>query len=249
MKALSRAGIIGGTILASAHQLFAVALPLVIDDFGGGPNIVTLISLSPPDTSTGSFAYGGAVGGWRDVFVQSATRGVYGSGVAFGTSGYASFAGTGDGGIIYDGTPGLAGIPPINPDNFTLGYKLFEDCPAPEIHINVVSDLGGGTVSVYLYNDAANYGIYSFAIAGGNIPTDYFATVATPTTTFGTFDPTAAINAFGLYFNGLAVPDVDMNLGVFEIVCVPESGTWMALAGLGGLMALTARRMRLARVR
>jgi hypothetical protein len=251
MKALKSVGITGGMALAVglAPQAFAVALPLVIDDFGGGPDTVSLISLAPPQTATGSFAYAGAVGGWRDVFVQSTSKGIYASGVAFGSGGYASFAGTGDGGIVYDGSPGLAGVPPIWPDTFTLGYKLFEDCPTPLIHLSASADLAGSSINVYLFNDAGDYGIYTIAIAGGNVPADYFAPVLTPTATVGAYDPMAAINAFELFFNGTAVADTDLNVGAFEITCVPESGTWMAMAGLGGLMGLTWRRMRLARAK
>src|SRR5262245_30126324 len=101
---------IGLTTMALAISASIHASSIVIDDFLGGPDTVTLVSLKPPQiaASPTGFAHSGAIGGYRDAAVWSKTKGSFSSGVSFNSGGYASFAGKGEGVMVWDGIPGLA---------------------------------------------------------------------------------------------------------------------------------------------
>ena len=85
------------SVLGLSAALSASASTIVIDDFLGGPHIVMLNSLTPPQIATGTFNHPGAIGGVRDAAVWSTSAGIFATGVAFNAGGYASFAGRGEG--------------------------------------------------------------------------------------------------------------------------------------------------------
>jgi len=243
----------GAAILAGIVPQLANALPLV-DDFGGGPHTVSLVSFAPPEIATGSFAYAGAVGGVRDVFVNSATTGIFSSGVSFGAGGYASFSGAGRGGILWDGVGGAVdknsdGFITIDDDfDFGLTLDFVENCSNPQLHLNAFADLAGGVVGVILANSATEWGFYSIALTTVGGFDDYFVPVLTPTLATGGYDPTL-VSAVALLVDGTSRPDLDVRVQLLEGYCppIPESGTWVTLGGIAGVVGLTVRRSRLAK--
>jgi len=254
MTSMKLAGLLGGAVLAAGTgpQAFS-AFPIVIDDFGGGPHTVTLASLSPPEIATGTFAHAGAVGGVRDVFVISQSTGLFGAGVAFGAGGYSSFTGTGFGGILWDGVAGavdknLDGALTISDDfDFGLNLDIVEDCAAPLIHINAFADLPDASLGLIFANSATEWALYSIALTTVGSFADYVVSVSSPTLSTGGFDPTA-VGAVALFVDGTGFPNLDIRVGTFEITCVPEASTWMAMAGLGAVTGVFGwRRVRAAR--
>ncbi len=228
----------------------ALALP-VIDDFLGGPHTVSLISIVPPEIATGSFLHAGAVGGVRDVFVTSSTTGIFGAGVSFGTGGFASFAGAGSGGVLWDGVSGPVdknsdGIILIEDDfDFGLNLDFVENCENPLLHLQAFADLAGGEVVIALANSATEYALYSISLTTVGAFDDYYFPVLTPTFATGGFDPTA-VAAVAMGVNGASAPDLDVRVSLLAVTCpvIPEPGTWVAFAGLVGAIGVTWRRAR-----
>lgn len=243
----------GAAILAGIVPQMANALPLV-DDFAGGPHTVSLTSFAPPEINTGSFAYAGAVGGVRDVFVISSTVGIFSSGVAFGSGGYASFSGSGSGGIIWDGVGGAVdknsdgAITLADDFDFGLDLDFVENCSNPQLHLNAFADLAGGSVNVMLANSATEYGLYTISLTTVGSFDDYFVPVLTPTFATGGYDPTS-VAAVALLVDGSAIPDLDVRVQLLEGYCppIPEPGTWVTLGGMAGVIGLTVRRARMAK--
>lgn len=247
MKLLSSLLTFTAAALTSSHAV----LPFVIDDFDGGPHVVTLNSAAPPEIALGSFAWGGAVGGVRDVSVVSQTAGMFSAGVNFNVGGYASFIGEGRGGIIYDG---VAGITDVNADtditavdlDYGLGYDLaIGDCPpaAVLIHIRAFTDLPGSSLNIIFATSALDYFEHVLPLTSVGVFDDYYIPFFAPTTAFGAFD-SSSINAIALFHDGEDIANVDIFVQDFEVVCVPETSTWLGAAGLLGVGAFGWRRMR-----
>jgi hypothetical protein len=256
MKSMRLAGVLGGVVLAAGVTPRAVAaFPLEIDDFQGGPHIVTLSSVNPPEIATGSFAYAGAVGGVRDVFVISHTRGIFGAGVTFGNGGYSSFAGTGTGGILWDGISGATdknndGAVTLADDyDFGLSLDLVQDCPNSLIEVTAFADLPNASLGLVFANSASEWAFYSIPLTTVGSFDSYSVPVGSPTLSTGGFDPTS-VKAVAMYVDGSGFPNLDVRVSDFDITCeVPEASTWMAMLGLGGLMGLSWARVRAARSR
>jgi len=209
-----RIAVMSAAALALVPRLQA-AFPIVIDDFAGGPHLANLNSLAAPEIATGSFLHAGAVGGVRDVFVISESLGIFSAGVALGQGGYASFDGSGQGGIVWDAVSG-----PVDKDgdgdidiadlDFGLSLDLVQDCPQPLIHAVAFADLPNASLNVFLATGPGDYAIYEIPITSVGSFANYFADLFNPTLTVGTFDPTD-VRAIALYHDG---GDFD-NLGHF----------------------------------
>ena len=232
--------------LALASSLSVGASNIVVDDFLGGPHVVTLTSFAPPEiaVSGAGFAHAGAIGGNRDAAVWSTTVGSFAAGVAFSTGGYASFSGRGQGAVVWDGVPGLAdsnGNDRLDLTEIDLGLSLnlLEDCEDPSIDITAFADLAGGQLEIVLMNDALNRARYVINLTAGSF-NDYSVDVDSPTFTIGTFDPTN-VKAVVLFVDGTVVPNLDVLVSRFVISC-PDGGATLALMGAGLLGLATVRR-------
>jgi hypothetical protein len=253
MNPLKFAGILGTAALAAgiAPSGFAAAT-VVIDDFSGGPHLVDLTSLAPPEIALGSFASAAALGGIRDVFVISETQGAFQAGVAFGTGGYASFQGTGRGGIVYDGVAGITDAnndKNLTPDELDWGLNLdLSDCEDGQIHLRAFADLANAHLSVALGSTATDYNIYLIDITNVGNFDDYYVDLTAPDQVFGSLD-LSNVGAIALYHDGGDFSNLDIRVRQFDITCVPvpEPGTWLGMGGLAGLVGVTWLRSRKAR--
>lgn len=234
-----------------AGSMSANASVITIDDFGGGPHAVALTSFAPPEINTGSFAYAGAQGGVRDVFVISSTIGIFSAGVSFGNGGYGSFAGRGQGGIIWDGVGGAVdknvdGAITIAND-FDLGLNLdFTSVGAgAAIRLSAFTDLPGSSVIITVVNSTTEYADYSIGLSTVNGFANYSALVASPTLATAGFDP-SKVKAVALRVDGTSLPDLEVRLSSLTVegrdTTVPEPGT-LALLGLG-VVGIAASRKR-----
>lgn len=224
---------------------------LTIDDFGGGPHLVNLTSLTPPQIATGTFAHGGAVGGSRDVYVISQTVGAFSSGVAFGTGGYASFTGQGAGGIIWDGSSAGAvdadsnGI--VDPSDFEYGLSLdlVSNCIDPKIRLDAFADLPGASVSVFMGNSPTDYAIYNMPLTTVGAFDTYWTPVLTPSSIVGAYDP-SNVKAIAMMIDGTGMDNLDVRASLIGIECppIPEASTWVGVSGLAGLCGWTLLRRR-----
>lgn len=227
---------VGGLLTAGIMPAWS---SVVIDDFGGGPDTVSLVSLAPPQLVLGSFFYGGAVGGVRDVVAGSSTRGSYAAGVAFGSGGFASFAGTGYGALVYDGVPGISdanadGTITVDELDYGLLLDIVNGCPDPRLRLNAFTDLPGSSVGILLATSATDWASYTISLTTVGAFADYDVSVFAPAATMGAFDPTD-VGAIILSFDGGALPNNDILVSSFEVTCVPEPNSWMAV---GGFLAL-----------
>lgn len=232
---------LGGAALAAGLAFdCAAAFPIVIDDFAGGPDLVSLVSLAPSESASGSFLHAGAVGGVRDIYVISETVGVFIEGVADGFGVYGSVIGTGRGGIIWDGV--ASGIVPDLNDHlelddldFGLDLDVQQDCPDPVIHIRASADLPNAHLHVLLANSADDHKLYTIPLTTIGAFDDYYVPISGGTL-FGSFDPTH-VRAIGLFHDGEGSPNLDIQVSDFEIVCalIPETSTWIAMMSLMGL--------------
>lgn len=220
------------------------AATVVIDDFAGGPHVVNLTSLSPPEINTGSFLHGGAVGGVRDAAVWSASVGSFAAGVAFNAGGYASFAGRGEGGIVWDGVPGITdtdGNERITADELDYGLGLdISDCETGTIELTAFADLPGAVLTVAIASDGLNYNLYDIALSVGTA--DYSVDLGSPSSALGTLDY-ADVGAFAIFVDASALANLDVRVSRLEISC-PDAGMTLGLFG-AGLLGLAALRRRL----
>lgn len=209
---------------------------VVIDDFGGGPHVANLTSLAPPEIALGSFAYGGAIGGFRDAAVWSVTAGTFSAGVAFNSGGYASFVGTGKGGIVWDG---VAGITDSNGDEQITGEELdyglnldLSDCLDGSIEITAFADLENASLDILLATDAGNFNRYTVALTGpvGSF-NPYSVDLSSPTATTGALD-FGDIGAVALFIDGTGFANLDVLVSKLEISC-PDAGSSLGLLALG----------------
>jgi hypothetical protein len=148
------------TVLGLSAALSAQATTHVIDNFLGGPDLVFLTSITPPQINTGSFlAPGNAIGGVRDAAVWSVSPGVFASGVAFNAGGYASFTGSGAGGIVWDGVSGISDAnndKTITPDELDFGLGLdLSDCQNGTLEITAFADLPAAVLRISIGTDAS----------------------------------------------------------------------------------------------
>lgn len=214
---------------------------ITIDDFGGGPHLVNLTSLAPPEMATGTFGYAGAVGGVRDVYVRSQSIGIFSSGVAFGSGGYASFTGNGQGGLIWDGSPAVAldadsnGV--ITPSDFEyrLNLDLVGDCRTPQIHLRAFADLPGSSVRLFFGNSATDYAVYDIPLTTVGAFDDYFTSIFAPTVVVGAYDPTS-VKTIAMLMDGTGFDNLDIRASFLGVECnesVPDGGTSLMLLGLG----------------
>jgi hypothetical protein len=232
--------------LALASSLSVGASTIVVDDFLGGPHVVMLTSLAPPQiaVSAAGFAHPGAIGGNRDAAVWSTTVGSFAAGVAFGSGGYASFSGRGQGAVVWDGVPGLADANADNTldiDEVDLGLTLdlLANCENPNIEVTAFADLPGGALNILFLTDHSNYAVYTVPIVSGSF-NPYSVAVDSPSSTTGVFDPTD-VKAIALFVDGTAVPNLDVLVSRFVISC-PDGGATLALMGAGLLGLATVRR-------
>lgn len=224
---------------------------LTIDDFGGGPHVVSLTSLTPPQLATGTFAYGTALGGVRDVFVSSQTVGLFSSGVAFGTGGYASFSGQGGGGIIWDGSSAGAvdgdSNGSISPSDYeyALSLDLLANCNDPIIRLDAFADLPGADVSVFMGSSPTDYAVYTIPLTTVGAFDTYWVSVLTPTVTVGAYDP-SNIKTIAMIVDGTGKDNLDVRASLIGIECpaIPEASTWVGVSALGGLCGWTVLRRR-----
>jgi len=245
--------------LAIASSLSVSASNIVIDDFGNEgdgdePNVVTLVrplATSPKFASAG-FTYGNAVGGFRDAAVWSSAIGSYAAGVAFGSGGYASFTGAGEGALVWDGTQGIDDDVTDNDElditELDLDLDLSIDCVNPKIEISAFADLAGASVNIVLVTDYTNYSLYTIALSSLPLNTfhDYSVALNAPTLTGadGAVNP-LDVNAIAMYIDGSGMPNLDVLVNRFVISC-PDGGATLALMG-GGLLGLAMLRRQVAR--
>jgi len=239
---------LAGSITVAAGIMspaFAAVPTVVVDDFAGGPDTVGLLSFLPPEIATGTFLHGGAVGGSRDVVVISETAGRFEAGVAFGAGGYASFVGTGRGGIVYDGVPGITDANNdmnISADEFDYGLHLdLVDCT--HIKVSAFADLPNAHLALTLATSATDYNTYLVDLTTVGVFADYMALLSAPDVVMGTID-WSDVNMIALYHEGGDFPNLDIRVNLFEIQCIPEPGTWLAMGGLLGVAGLTWARAR-----
>ena len=220
----------------------ASAANVVIDDFGGGPHVVSLTSLAPPEIATGTFAYAGAVGGVRDAAVWSASVGSFAAGVAFNSGGYASFAGRGEGGLVWDGVAGISDSDAntrITADELDYGLGLdLSDCETGQILLTAFADLPNAVLTIAIATDSANYALYDFALSVGTA--DYTVDIDSPTSVVGTLD-LSDVGAFAAFVDASALANLDVRISRLEISC-PDSGATLALFGAGFLGLVAVRR-------
>jgi len=224
---------------------------LTIDDFSGGPHLVSLTSLAPPQIATGTFGHGAAVGGVRDIFVISQTVGIFASGVAFGTGGYASFTGKGMGGIIWDGSNAGAvdanGDKAISPSDFEYGLSLdlISNCSDPSIRLDAFADLPGASVLVFMGNSPTDYAIYDIPLTTVAAFDTYWAPVLAPTITVGAYDP-SDVKAVAMIVDGTILDNLDVRASLIGVECppIPEASTWVGVSALGGICGWTLLRRR-----
>ena len=226
-----------------ALALTTSASTYVIDDFAGGPHVVSLTSLAPPEIATGTFLHGGAVGGVRDAAVWSASVGSFAAGVAFQTGGYASFAGRGEGGVVWDGVPGITDADNnirITADELDYGLGLdISDCETGTIEVTAFADLPGAVLTIAIASDGLNYNLYDLNLAVGTA--DYSVDLTNPTSTLGTLD-LADVGAFAIFVDASALANLDVRVSKLEISCPDGGWTLGALgASLVGLAALRRR--------
>lgn len=235
------AGVVSAATMLCQGTLLATSL--TIDDFGGGPHLVNLVSLVPPQLVTGSFLYGGAVGGVRDVFVLSQSVGIFASGFSFGSGGYSSYTGTGQGGIVWDGSNAGAvdansdGF--IDPGDFEYGLNLdtVGGCVNPLLRLQAFTDQPGAEVFLFLGNSASDYALYQINLTTIGSFDDYFASILSPTVSVGSFDPTV-VKTVAL------MADVNVIANLLSVECgtsVPDAASSMVMMGLG-LVALGGAR-------
>ena len=226
-----------------AASLSAPATTHVIDNFLGGPDLVFLTSLTPPQIATGTFpAPGNAIGGVRDAAVWSVSQGIFASGVAFDEGGYASFTGSGAGGIVWDGVLGISDAnndKTITPDELDFGLGLdLSDCQDGTLEVTAFADLPAAVLRISIGSDAGNYNVYDIALAVGTA--DYSVDLSFPTSTVGVLNY-AAVGAVALFVDGTAFDNLDVSVSRLEISC-PDGGWTLGCLGLGLLGIAPLRR-------
>jgi hypothetical protein len=75
---------------------------------------------------------------------------------------------------------------------------------------------------------------------------DYYLPILAPDSVSGAFDPTD-VKAIALFHNGGNFPILDVRVAAFDITCIPEPGTWLAMGGLIGLAGFSWMRSRASR--
>jgi len=224
---------IGLVLVASI--IAAHATTVVVDDFAGGPHVVSLVSLAPPEIATGTFVHGPALGGNRDAAVWSTSAGSFAAGVAFNAGGYASFVGTGKGGVVWDG---VAGITDSNADNtitadeldYGLALDLSNCAVSGQINVSAFADLPTATLDIIIATDALNYSRYTIALTGTvNQFNDYTAALGSPTSTVGTLD-FADVGAIALFIDASLLENLDVRVNNLAIAC-PDNGWTLGLLG------------------
>ena len=231
------------SVLGLSAALSASASTIVIDDFLGGPHIVMLNSLTPPQIATGTFNHPGAIGGVRDAAVWSTSAGIFATGVAFNAGGYASFAGRGEGGIVWDG---VAGITDANANNRITANELdyglaldISECQNGTIEVSAFADLPTAVLQIAIATDAGNYNLYNINLAVGLA--DYSVDIANPSVIVGSVGY-ANIGAVAIFVDASALANLDVRVSKLEISC-PDGGETLALFG-AGLIGLAAIRRR-----
>jgi hypothetical protein len=223
----------------------AAAVNVVVDDFAGGPHTVSLTSLAPPEIALGSFVHGPALGGIRDAAVWSTSAGSFAAGVAFSAGGYASFAGTGAGGVVWDGVAGITdgnGDNTITADELDYGLTLdLSDCLTGRIELSAFTDLTTAVLRIGIATDAANYNLYDIPLTGTvNQFNAYTAALGSPTSTVGAID-WANIGAVAMFIDATSLENLDVRVESLAIAC-PDGGLTLGMLGFGLLGTLVAAR-------